>query len=521
MSDTLYERYNAGDDGVITTYGASWKAQTFTVGNTGANVNHSITSVKLKLYRVGLPGTITVSIRSVDGDSKPTGGDLTSGTTNGDTLTTNTAGEWREISLISYGLSSDTMYAIVIRAVEGSADNLLRIRIDNSSPTYTGGVRQYSANSGVSWSLSSSDALFEEYGTIGGSSLVITTYNGCTSSGATSVAVTAALTSSSGNTQIYYGTTNEGEVKSAWHYSSSKLLKYNGNNWSVLIPVAGDTTSFLPSTQYYYISYASSNAWGVGEDWAPATIGFKTKSAEWAWISSMGCTASSNSTATLSSKVRNASGTVWYAWAQSDKGTSLASWSPSTSKQTGIKLSGNTLSYQATSLPSDTSMVYRTYISSNWWNGTLTSDWSDVVSFRTGTTPGITSCSKDLKIYYLSLTGNDFICCNCSRWDTNNYSIVIETWLTKSDLQILRDNITPGAVGELYKILGEPTYYDKTWEGRNTIMLIPQDTSQGTLSNMRGEKVCFPKTITTSTMKGDDGWIMCKIEAYISGNQNL
>ena len=76
---------------------------------------------------------------------------------------------------------------------------------------------------------------------------------------------------------------------------------------------------------------------------------------------------------------------------------------------------------------------------------------------------------SDLLIYYDSLTGNDVISCRCSRWDTDNYSFIIETWLKKDDLNTLISNITPGATDELYNILSKPTYYDKTWQGQNIL----------------------------------------------------
>jgi len=77
----LYEYYNTGDDSSTNVYNITWYAQTFT-----PSVAHTITSVKLLLYRTGSPGTVTVSIRATDGSGHPIGSDLCSGTTNGDTL---------------------------------------------------------------------------------------------------------------------------------------------------------------------------------------------------------------------------------------------------------------------------------------------------------------------------------------------------------------------------------------------------------------------------------------------------
>ena len=161
-----YEYYNTGDDDARQVYGTLWRAQTFT-----PDTDHTITSVKLlasKYIFFGTVGTVTVSIRATSG-LKPTGGDLCSGTTDGDTLTTNSAGEWREITLgAGYSLSASTMYAIVVRALDGSAFASIRLRVDETSPTYTGGTDCYSTNSGSSWTIVfGTDLMFEEWGAAG------------------------------------------------------------------------------------------------------------------------------------------------------------------------------------------------------------------------------------------------------------------------------------------------------------------------------------------------------------------
>jgi len=131
----------------------------------------------------------------------------------------------------------------------------------------------------------------------------------------------------------------------------------------------------------------------------------------------------------------------------------------------------------------------------------------------------------DLAIYYDSLAGDDFIDCRCSRWDTENYSVTVETWLKKSQLDTLLSNITLGATGELYQILGRPKYYDKTWTGKNTLRLLPIPSStkmnRSTLKKMRKETLIYPKNVSYSPVKGSSGWINTKIEGYISGSKGL
>ena len=155
-----YEYHTTGADLDAALFGAVWKAQTFT-----PSVAHRITSVKLLIRRALLPGTITVGIRETDGEGHPTGADLCSGTTDGDTLTDAWPGEWREITLgAGYNLDADTKYAIVVRALTGDASNKLIWQGDLGG-TYVGGNYEYSGNAGTSWtSVVENDTIFEEWG---------------------------------------------------------------------------------------------------------------------------------------------------------------------------------------------------------------------------------------------------------------------------------------------------------------------------------------------------------------------
>jgi hypothetical protein len=158
---TLYENYITGDDDYLGMGIAIWGAQTFT-----PSVAHTITSVKLKLYKYGTEtvGTITVGIRAVDANGRPTGNDLCSGTMDGGVLT-NTA-TWYEITLgAGYNLSASIKYAIVVRAPNASWQYALQWRADWSSATYSGGCVEYSTNSGVDWTdYATQDLMFEEWG---------------------------------------------------------------------------------------------------------------------------------------------------------------------------------------------------------------------------------------------------------------------------------------------------------------------------------------------------------------------
>jgi hypothetical protein len=131
----------------------------------------------------------------------------------------------------------------------------------------------------------------------------------------------------------------------------------------------------------------------------------------------------------------------------------------------------------------------------------------------------------DLAIYYGGMGSDDFIDCRCSRWDVQNYNVIVETWLKKSDLDTLLDNTRVGAVGELYRILGSPHFYDKSWTAANTIKLLPTPSSNymgtSTLKKMRKETVIYPKNISLHPIDGPGEWHEVKIEGMISSNQDL
>lgn len=159
----LWESYTTGADASYEVYGDVWLGQTFNV----TPESHSVSEVRIQAYRVGEPGTVTVSIRAVDsGTGLPTGLDLTSGTFNGDTITTTNTGAWYGVTLTETSLDVATQYAIIVRAEAGvETTNSLFVRLDESSPAYTGGEVVTSSNGGLSWTdVSGSDAMFEVRG---------------------------------------------------------------------------------------------------------------------------------------------------------------------------------------------------------------------------------------------------------------------------------------------------------------------------------------------------------------------
>lgn len=156
---TKYEYYIINEDHARAIH--YWKAQTFT-----PSVGHIITSVKLKLYRINTPGTITARIRATDANGAPTGSNLCSGTTDGDTLTTDTAGEWREITFSPGALLlAGTKYAIVYNG-GGTDTNRVYAREDESTLAYLDGNEFFSdsMSDGGNWTSQTIDIMFEEWG---------------------------------------------------------------------------------------------------------------------------------------------------------------------------------------------------------------------------------------------------------------------------------------------------------------------------------------------------------------------
>lgn len=142
--------------------GAQWRAQAFTIGTVGTNEAFTITSVKLQLYRLGNPGTLTVSIRAVDGEF-PTGSDLSTGTIDGNSFVTSGSGDLYEIDMSAYELQASTKYALVLRATSGDTSNYVRW-LQLNPGTYSGGRHSYSVNSGSSWTSDNADQIFEIWG---------------------------------------------------------------------------------------------------------------------------------------------------------------------------------------------------------------------------------------------------------------------------------------------------------------------------------------------------------------------
>lgn len=159
ITPLMYEYYITGEDGVFYINSATRLiAQTFTPA-----LDHQITVIKIKCYRVLSPGTITVEIQGTDGAGHPDNTDIASGTLNGNAITTGVGGAWYEIDLgAGAPLSSGTKYAIVFKAPGADGTHKFYIRVDSTGPTYGGGTCEWSNNLGAAWTAIASDMMFEE-----------------------------------------------------------------------------------------------------------------------------------------------------------------------------------------------------------------------------------------------------------------------------------------------------------------------------------------------------------------------
>ena len=150
--------YTTGDDALSSLYADNWISQTFTT-----DTAIDLSSIKLKIKRTGTSGTLTIGIREVDVNNKPTGSDLSSGSLDYTNLLDDAETSWISVHLTSYTLSASTTYAIVIRTDGADNSNKYEARIVTTG-AYSGGNNLTSTDAGSTWTAGTSDILFDVYG---------------------------------------------------------------------------------------------------------------------------------------------------------------------------------------------------------------------------------------------------------------------------------------------------------------------------------------------------------------------
>jgi len=101
----------------------------------------------------------------------------------------------------------------------------------------------------------------------------------------------------------------------------------------------------------------------------------------------------------------------------------------------------------------------------------------------------------------------DIRCWN-TRWDEGNWDVTIETFMDPCDRNYLMAHVTPGAVRELYNILGTPRFIDTTYSSSNSLIYEP--ISGYGLSGLREKRTIAVKNISDSFLTKD--YFHCKIE---------
>lgn len=163
MAATKREWYIVDDSSWTNIRGLNRHGEGFTVGTVGVDEDFNVTSLKFLGYIVGTPPTLYAAIKAIDGEGKPTGPDLSTGSVDpggwsGDP-------EWHEISLSAYTLLASTQYALILYCPDGTAGDEVLWRFDHAGAAYVGGMRVRSYDGGESWSVyTDADMMFEIWG---------------------------------------------------------------------------------------------------------------------------------------------------------------------------------------------------------------------------------------------------------------------------------------------------------------------------------------------------------------------
>lgn len=166
MAQTLFENWEGPEVDSVSrdSWEGWWQGFTFT-----AESNHTVTSMEIMMFRRGSPGTATVSIWNTDVDGLPTGSALASATFDGNSLPEGLSNAvWQEIIFTSpCTVHNGSEYAILLIAHGNNWEDAVCMRVDNSSPTYTGGCQLWKYGSD-DWEVSGcdSDSLFRVYGEV-------------------------------------------------------------------------------------------------------------------------------------------------------------------------------------------------------------------------------------------------------------------------------------------------------------------------------------------------------------------
>jgi hypothetical protein len=154
-----YANYTTGDGGYSRVFSENWSAETFNWSS-----SFTATYARIKIMRVGSPGTLTASLQATNATGYPDGNDLCSVAIDIDAITTSTTGDWYTVDFDDVLLAANTEYALVVRTTGADTSNCVHWRLDNAGE-YTEGGAYDSSDGGAIWSdLGNDDYMFEIYG---------------------------------------------------------------------------------------------------------------------------------------------------------------------------------------------------------------------------------------------------------------------------------------------------------------------------------------------------------------------
>jgi len=139
-ADSLSEYYNGPGNENIPIW-SNQRAQTFTVGTTGASSDQTVENISVLIYRLGtIPGTLQFNITETNSSGYPNSTIVGTGAIDVSALTTDTAGAWTNVTLDSSFTAYNTKTYGIVLNLTGSRDSSNHIKWKaNSTGNYSGG----------------------------------------------------------------------------------------------------------------------------------------------------------------------------------------------------------------------------------------------------------------------------------------------------------------------------------------------------------------------------------------------
>ena len=172
----LFQSATSGDNASGNVYDLSWAGLEFTVVR-----GFRLSSVKLLLFRTGLPGTLTLCLAGVYPAPNrswlcPEASPIATATTDGNSLPTAAPYEWREFVFASpVDLLPGTIYALYLKGTQSSS-NKANLRYNSAATDQARACYVYTSDGGANWFLLSNSPVMHE---LRGTALDELEYSGC------------------------------------------------------------------------------------------------------------------------------------------------------------------------------------------------------------------------------------------------------------------------------------------------------------------------------------------------------